>query len=307
MRSRQLWLSLYLTKDHSKPSDTYSSWQKIKKYHKQVKTLLLWWKTFPEAWGQRGFTTEEVQHSQALSLHQLVQPNTTCCQRVRVRVYLGKKRATWMTQKTLTLSLTQLANPLASLHSEPLWAIWAHCFQRNRKLPAELWDNEPQSAAGVSRWRSWCTAAPGYWSENTQSRTHPGLLQIKRRAPWACARSCQSALCEEMMFLPMKLHQVDLSAHMLLLMNVTSHSNNLVWKYAYFKTWSCYNDGKQSFMFTVIKHHHLFQQQFSLRHCWWWLLLSINDFGQAVSPHAALCLGAGLEHALLPRLQSPHS
>lgn len=28
----------------------------------------------------------------------------------------------------------------------------------------------------------------------------------------------------------MKLHHVDLSAHMLLLMNVTSHSNNLVGK-----------------------------------------------------------------------------
>lgn len=28
IRSRQLWLSLYLTKDHCSPSDTYSSWEK---------------------------------------------------------------------------------------------------------------------------------------------------------------------------------------------------------------------------------------------------------------------------------------
>lgn len=28
MRSRQLWLSWYFTKDHSNPSDTYSSWDR---------------------------------------------------------------------------------------------------------------------------------------------------------------------------------------------------------------------------------------------------------------------------------------
>lgn len=38
-----------------------------------------------------------------------------------------------------------------------------------------------------------------------------------------------------------------------------------------------------------------------------WFLLGVDDLGQAVSPHAALCLGAGLQHTLLPRLQSPHS
>lgn len=36
-------------------------------------------------------------------------------------------------------------------------------------------------------------------------------------------------------------------------------------------------------------------------------LLCVDDLGQAVSPHAALGPAAGLEDALLPRLQRPHS
>lgn len=35
-------------------------------------------------------------------------------------------------------------------------------------------------------------------------------------------------------------------------------------------------------------------------------LLGVDDLGQAVSPHAALCLGTGLQHTLFPRLQRPH-
>lgn len=35
-------------------------------------------------------------------------------------------------------------------------------------------------------------------------------------------------------------------------------------------------------------------------------LLCVDDLSQTVSPHAALCLATGLEHALLPCLQSPH-
>lgn len=37
------------------------------------------------------------------------------------------------------------------------------------------------------------------------------------------------------------------------------------------------------------------------------LLLAVDDLGQAVPPHSALCLGTGLQDVLLPRLQRPHS
>lgn len=36
-------------------------------------------------------------------------------------------------------------------------------------------------------------------------------------------------------------------------------------------------------------------------------LLAVDDLGQTVSPHAALCLAAGLQHVLLPSCQSPHT
>lgn len=49
MRSRQLWLSWYLTKDHCNPSDTYSSWKTRKnRMHSSVKPNFLLYTLFHE-------------------------------------------------------------------------------------------------------------------------------------------------------------------------------------------------------------------------------------------------------------------
>ena len=143
---------------------------------------------------------------------------------------------------------------------------------------------------------------------------------------------------ETIRLLPIKLYHVDWSAHMLLLMNVTSHSNNLLVK------------KRQSHTLSP-KHRNPYQYKewltdassslFIVNNRAWWFhiwvfggneqcsrtktsscivlwnrvcylmsesfLLCVDDLSQAVSPHAALGPGAGLEDALLPRLQRPHS
>lgn len=96
---------------------------------------------------------------------------------------------------------------------------------------------------------------------------------------------------------PMKLVHTDLSAQMLLLMNVTSHSNSLQGH----KVDSC---NKQMQTTDNVDDWTLLSLFLRRRPR---LLLGVDDLGHAVGPCAALRPGARLHDAVLARLQHPHT